>query len=574
MDDFEIENILNMSDDDVYSTDEFSEFDDTDADEDYFPEGIEHLQNNSESEASITDEIATISRQQIQSDQVSTPNASINIQQTNQNVAIWGTINTTVNYSNFAYNSTRETVGINPDIYETMHGGSPWEFLSLFLDNEVFNLIVTETNRYAGQLLSTPLRRHSRLNAWKETNAAEIKQFLGIIMWMGLEHLPTIQNYWAKKGIYSSKISKYMKVKRFELLLRTFHVSNNHECPPGDRLFKVRGLVDLLVSKYKRAYIPEESLCIDESVIPFIGRLSFRQYLKNKRHRYGVKIFKLCVHDGFTVDFRIYAGKEAVQGLEVSTKIVMELTHEYLNFGRTIYTDNWYTSVNLAHKLLEQNTHLVGTLRANRKQNPKDVVQKKLKKGQVIAQQSDRGIVVLKWKDKRDVLMLSTKHSDTMIETINKRGQTTKKPEIVIDYNKGKALVDICDQRSSYHSPLRKSMKWYRKVAIEIILSTSVLNAMCLYNKVNKTKIGITEFKEMLVKDMCGVYEETNKEVEHKLSKSGKRTRCVKCYDEMVKQGGRKHAQRITKQSNYWCAACQKVYCIECFFDDHRVRAK
>jgi hypothetical protein len=83
----------------------------------------------------------------------------------------------------------------------------------------------------------------------------------------------------------------------------------------------------------------------------------------------------------FTVDFRIYAGKEAVQGLEVSTKIVMELTHEYLYFGRTIYMDNWYTSVNLAHKLLEQNTHLVGTLRANIKQNPKDVVQKKLKKG-------------------------------------------------------------------------------------------------------------------------------------------------------------------------------------------------
>jgi len=111
-------------------------------------------------------------------------------------------------------------------------------------------------------------------------------------------------------------------------------------------------------------------------------------------------------------------------------------------------------------------------------------------------------------------------------------------------------------------------------VAIEIILSTSVLNAMCLYNKVNKTKIGIIEFKEMWVKDMCGVYEETDKEVEHKLSKSRKRTRCVKCYDEMVKQGERKHAQRITKQSNYRCAACQKVYCIKCFFDDHRVRAK
>lgn len=110
----------------------------------------------------------------------------------------------------------------------------------------------------------------------------------------------------------------------------------------------------------------------------------------------------------------------------------------------------------------------------------------------VIAQQSDRGIVVLKWKDKRDV---STKHSDTMIETRNKRGQTTKKPKIVIDYKKGKTLVDICDQRSSYDSPLRKSMKWYRKVAIEIILSTSVLNSMCLYNKVNKRKLELLNLK-------------------------------------------------------------------------------
>jgi hypothetical protein len=101
----------------------------------------------------------------------------VNIQQTNQNVTIWGTINTTINYSNFTNNSTRETVGINPDIYETMYGGSPWEFLSLFLDTEVFKLFVTETNRYAGQLLSTPLHRHSRLNAWKETNALKLNDF-------------------------------------------------------------------------------------------------------------------------------------------------------------------------------------------------------------------------------------------------------------------------------------------------------------------------------------------------------------------------------------------------------------
>jgi len=96
-----------------------------------------------------------------------------------------------------------------------------------------------------------------------------------------------------------------MKLRRFELLLRTFHLSNNEECPRGDRLFKVQGLIDLLVSKYKSAYILEEDLCIDESIIPFVGRLSFRQYIKNKHHRYGIKVFKLCVKEAYTIGFRI-----------------------------------------------------------------------------------------------------------------------------------------------------------------------------------------------------------------------------------------------------------------------------
>lgn len=303
--------------------------------------------------------------------------------------------------------------------------------------------------------MKTPLRPHSRLKEWENTSKEEMKLFLALIMWMGLAPLPTIANYWRKKGIYISHIPKYMQLRRFELLLRTFHLSNNEECPRGDRLFKVQGLIDLLVSKYKSAYIPEEDLCIDESIIPFVGRLSFRQYIKNKHHRYGIKVFKLCLKEANTIGFRIYAGKEATPGLEISTKIVTEMTHEYLNFGRTVYTDKWYTSVNLAHQLLDRNTHLVGTLRNNRKQNPKDVTSRKLKKGFFIAQQSDRGIVVMKWKDKRDVLVLSTKHKDTMVQTQNKFGQNILKPQIVIDYNKGKSLVDVCDLKSSYHNPLR-----------------------------------------------------------------------------------------------------------------------
>lgn len=73
---------------------------------------------------------------------------------------------------------------------------------------------------------------------------------------------------------------KYMTRNRFEIILRTFHYSNNAECTRGDRLYKIRNLVDLLVEKFKMWNMPSEKMYIDESVIPFVGQLSFRQFIK------------------------------------------------------------------------------------------------------------------------------------------------------------------------------------------------------------------------------------------------------------------------------------------------------
>ncbi|CAH1955584.1 unnamed protein product [Acanthoscelides obtectus] len=83
--------------------------------------------------------------------------------------------------------------------------------------------------------------------------------------------------------------------------------------------------------------------------------------------------------------------------------------------------------------MLDSNTHLIGTIRKNRKGLPKEVVDKKLKKGEVAAMENKDGITLLKWKDQRDVLVLSTKHDAEMVERSNNRI-----PKVVIDYNSGK----------------------------------------------------------------------------------------------------------------------------------------
>lgn len=61
----------------------------------------------------------------------------------------------------------------------------------LFLNEVVLDLIVIETNRYAQTMLNkSVLSKASRLHSWQDTNVEEIKFFLGIIIWMGLNSRP------------------------------------------------------------------------------------------------------------------------------------------------------------------------------------------------------------------------------------------------------------------------------------------------------------------------------------------------------------------------------------------------
>ncbi|KAF2892203.1 hypothetical protein ILUMI_13973, partial [Ignelater luminosus] len=158
----------------------------------------------------------------------------------------------------------------------------------------------------------------------------------------------------------------------------------------------------------------DQKFCVDETMVPFRGRLRFRQYIKNKRHKFGIKVYKLYCDGGYTYNLQVYCGSNYVQGGQASANVVFSLMDGFFSSGRQWYTDNYYTSVSLVTELLDKKkTHLIGTLRSNRKYNPKEVVEKKLKAKEVFAQENKTGIVVLKWRDKRNVLMLSTDSKTT-----------------------------------------------------------------------------------------------------------------------------------------------------------------
>lgn len=55
----------------------------------------------------------------------------------------------------------------------------------------------------------------------------------------------------------------------------------------------------------------------------------------------------------------------------------------YFGKGHTVYMDNFYNSVQLVQHLFDNKITVVGTLRKNRKNNPKEVLNTPLKKGEV-----------------------------------------------------------------------------------------------------------------------------------------------------------------------------------------------
>ncbi|KAF2898482.1 hypothetical protein ILUMI_07695 [Ignelater luminosus] len=88
----------------------------------------------------------------------------------------------------------------------------------------------------------------------------------------------------------------------------------------------------------------------------------------------------------------------------------------------------------------------------------KEVTGAKLERGQVKYQENSKGIVPMKWKDKREVLIVSGQLLPT--GKINRIDKPIIKPEVIIHYkfNAMEGSVDIAHQLASYEATKKHKM--------------------------------------------------------------------------------------------------------------------
>ena len=78
------------------------------------------------------------------------------------------------------------------------------------------------------------------------------------------------------------------------------------------------------------------------------------------------------------------------------------------------------------------------------------------------------------------------------------RRRATEKPIASLAYNKTKFGIDKSDQMASYAMSLRKGIRRYIELTVEILLAVAVANACILCRKASQKTIKIRSFKEDL----------------------------------------------------------------------------
>jgi hypothetical protein len=371
------------------------------------------------------------------------------------------------------------------------------ELLQLFLPTNVLEQIAAHTNA------SAPAD-------WKRTNAAELYAFLGVHIFMGIDRLPYLRDYWSEMW-GRPRVMDVFTVKRFEELQRYFSIVEpvDEGVSSRDAMARVRSFLAPLNGSFKRQWKPGAKLAIDESMVAFLGRADIKQFVPGKPHPEGYKIW--CVaNDKFLLHFEVYEGKaeldEEARRDGVTHALIMKLTKEYQRKGHTVYLDSAFTSPALVDSLLAVGIRCCGAVRSNRRDLPpkasiSDADVRAMRPGSLIQRQKGETTFCV-WKDQKVMRMLYNHLAADNMTTVpryNEAGALVQIPcpAAIKDYFLTARSVDIVNQFHYSYPTGRKSKRCWTRL-VWWVLDICIVNAFQLWRFDDRTARHLA-FREQLM---------------------------------------------------------------------------
>lgn len=191
----------------------------------------------------------------------------------------------------------------NKELPEQIKGlKTPYEFFMYFFTEKLVTEITSQTNLYA---------RQKNVATKFTVSPDEIKKFMGILIYMSVFRYPNIRSYWGKYSF--EEIRDAMHRHRFDEIRSNLHFRDTSNVPGRgeneyDALYRVRPLIDHFNERFGSVpMLPR--LCVDEQMCATkMTGTNIKQYLPNKPHKWGFKLFVLCDSTGFSYAFEVYTG--------------------------------------------------------------------------------------------------------------------------------------------------------------------------------------------------------------------------------------------------------------------------
>lgn len=464
-------------------------------------------------------------------------------------------------------------------------GDTPYQFFLQLFPEELFQLITTETIRYAVQS-----GKHSFT-----VSIDEIKQFFGINIIMTYIKYPAYRMYWSSiAGLGLGIIANTMALKRYEEIKRYLHFINNDEIQNNnkDSFVKVRPFLNILAETFSSAATPSQYLAIDEMIIPFKGRNRSKQYIKSKPKKWGFKVWVRASADGYVGTFEMYQSSNSKEKTELGVigDTVSRLCKGIEGVNHKMFLDNLFTSVPLLLNLKEKAIYVVGTLRANRLQGASEKLVdiktlQKQERGSSSITTSSSNISILRWTDNKIVHVISSFSGKEPQDTVKRWDRKKKihieipRPQAIKQYNRFMGGVDMADKMVAHYPHGTKSKKFYMRIVFHF-MNVAIINAWILYKKQKNANIPLLEFKAAVATTMITVADNKRKRGRPSQTQNervAKKKAWTKVIPEIRTDGTghypekmehrnppRCHEKSCKRRTRYACKKCKESVCPEC----------
>lgn len=220
----------------------------------------------------------------------------------------------------------------------------------LFFTKSIQNILLEITNLEGQRVYG---------NEWNDIVLEEMQAFVGLLILAGV----CKSNNEATRSLWDGEMGR--AIFRATMPLKMFHKlsgvvrfddkTTRHVRRQTDKLAPIRDIWEKWVERLPLMYNPDLNVTVDECLVAFRGRCSFKQYIPSKPGKYGIKIWATCdAKTSYCWNMQVYTGKPAGAQPERNQgkRVVMEMTHGLQ--GHIVTCDNFFTSHALGTELLQK----------------------------------------------------------------------------------------------------------------------------------------------------------------------------------------------------------------------------